>query len=81
MTNFLICENPTCRFIVNLRDGAHVLERSNLVLDDCPECGHPWSSHCPFCGHPLEVIWRDKLPQCLKCGKQLQPVADAPPAP
>src|SRR5947209_3611195 len=53
MEYFLICTNPTCRFIVNLREGAQVLERSKLVLDECPECGHPWSSYCPFCARRL----------------------------
>ena len=32
---FLICSNPKCRFVVNLREGAQVLERSKLVIDEC----------------------------------------------
>jgi len=79
MEYFLICTNPTCRFIVNLREGAQVLERSKLVLDECPECGHPWSSYCPFCARPLEVIRRGDLSQCLRCGRELRPAANVDP--
>jgi hypothetical protein len=67
MECFLICTNPRCRFIVNLREGAQVLERSKLVIDECPECGHPWSSHCPYCGRPLEATQRGDFYHCLNC--------------
>jgi len=53
MECFLICTNAKCRMIVDLGEGGQVLERSKLVIDECPECGHPWSSQCPFCGCPL----------------------------
>jgi hypothetical protein len=70
---FLICTNAKCRFIVNLREGARVLRRSQLIIDECPECGHPWSSSCPFCGRPLEAIQQDDLSLCSRCGRELQP--------
>ena len=73
MEYFLICTNAKCRFIVNLREGARVLRRSKLVIDECPECGHRWSSCCPFCGRPLETIRRGNLCRCLRCGKELRP--------
>jgi hypothetical protein len=38
MEHFLICRNPRCRYIVNLREGAQALERS---IDECPKCGYP----------------------------------------
>jgi predicted amidophosphoribosyltransferase len=79
MEYFLICTNTKCRFIVNLREGAQVLERSKLVIDECPECGHPWSSCCPFCGRPLEAIRRGNLSHCLHCGRELRPDANADP--
>jgi DNA-directed RNA polymerase subunit RPC12/RpoP len=56
-----------------------VLERSKLVIKECPECGHPWSSDCPFCGRPLEAIKRGKLSRCLRCNRELQPDANADP--
>jgi hypothetical protein len=71
MEYFLICTNPRCRFIVNLREGAQVLERSKLVIDECPECGHPWSSYCPFCGRPLEATRRGDFYHCLNCKENL----------
>jgi hypothetical protein len=72
MESFLICTNPKCRYLINLRDGAQVLERSKLILDECPECGYQWSSHCPFCERPLRVIWRNKVPCCSDCGRTLK---------
>lgn len=73
MEYFLICTNPSCRFIVNLREGAQVLERSKLFIDECPECGHPWSSYCPFCGRPLEAAQRGNFYRCLSCSENLRP--------
>jgi ribosomal protein L37AE/L43A len=76
MEHFLICTNPRCRYIVDLREGAQVLERSNLIIAECPECGLPWSSLCPFCGRQFEAIRRGNLSYCSHCGKELAPVAD-----
>ena len=73
MECFLICANAACRYLVNLREGSQVLERSKLVLDECPECGHPWSSYCPFCGRPLQAIRRRKFLYCLHCKENLRP--------
>ncbi len=73
MEHFLICTNPMCRSIVNLRDGAQVLERSKIVIDECPECGSPWSSHCPSCARPLEIIEIGGRSFCLHCNGPLQP--------
>ena len=79
MEYFLICTNAECRFIVNLREGGQVLERSQLVVDECPECGRPWSSSCPFCGRPLEVIQWGNLSHCLRCGRDLRPDSNVHP--
>jgi len=77
LEHFLICANSSCRLIVNLREGGQVLERSKLVIDECPECGNPWSSCCPFCDRPLEVVSRDNLSFCSHCNRPLQPEARA----
>lgn len=73
MEYFLICSNPLCRYLVNLREGAQVLERSKLVIDECPECGHKWSSGCPFCGHSLETDLSQTPPRCARCYRALVP--------
>jgi transcription elongation factor Elf1 len=80
MDSFLICTNPSCRFVVNLREGAQVLHRSELIIEECPECGHPWSSHCPFCGLPLEAIRGDDFSRCSNCNREFRPDANADPA-
>jgi hypothetical protein len=75
MESFLICTNPRCRNLINLREGAQVLERSKLIIDECPECGHPWSSYCPFCGLPLESTRQNDSSRCSHCHRDLR--ADA----
>ena len=75
MQSFLICENPKCLMVLDLREDGRVMPRSELILNECPECGSRWSSACPFCGKPLEVTWRAKFPHCSGCRKKLQPEA------
>jgi transcription elongation factor Elf1 len=72
MESFLICENPRCRMVLDLRENGHVLPRSEIVVHECPECGSPWSSTCPFCTKPLEVDWPDGLPHCSDCRQKFQ---------
>lgn len=72
MEDFLICSNPLCRHLMNLHEGEQVLERS-LVIDECPECGHLWSSCCPFCRHSLETDLRQTPPRCARCFRPLVP--------
>jgi ssDNA-binding Zn-finger/Zn-ribbon topoisomerase 1 len=71
LEHFLICTNPACRFIVDLREGAQTLERSKLVINECPECGNSWSSYCPFCDRSLEVVQRGNLFFCSRCSRSL----------
>ena len=42
MKKFLICENPKCRLVIDLREGGRVLKRSHLVLNECHERGQYW---------------------------------------
>ena len=73
MEHFLICTNPQCRYLVDLREGGQVLERSKLIITECPDCGHEWSSLCPFCGHPLETDLQEIPHRCKHCHRVLQP--------
>lgn len=73
MECFLICTNPKCRFVVDLREGSKVLERSEFVFDRCPECNHPWSSCCPFCTRLLEADPQEFPHFCKNCGRALRP--------
>jgi DNA-directed RNA polymerase subunit RPC12/RpoP len=61
--------------VLDLREDGRVMPRSELILNECPECGSRWSSACPFCGKTLEVTWRSKFAHCLNCGKKVQPKA------
>jgi hypothetical protein len=71
MGSFLICENPSCHMVLDLRENGNVLPRSEII-NACPECGSSWSNTCPFCSQPLEVAWQDSLPHCLSCRQKLR---------
>jgi hypothetical protein len=71
MEHFLICENPTCRFVVDLRIGGRAPANQPFILSQCPECGSNWSSTCPFSGRPLVVHWSAGLPHCACCSQKL----------
>jgi hypothetical protein len=71
MQSFLICENPSCHMVLDLRENGRVIPPSELIIGECPECGGRWSPACPFCGKPLEVAWRSGLPHCQNCHKKL----------
>jgi hypothetical protein len=73
MEHFLICENTACLFIIDLKQGGRLMSRSELVISQCPECGHRWSPSCPFCMQPLDITWNEKLPHCSRCLRKLQP--------
>jgi predicted RNA-binding Zn-ribbon protein involved in translation (DUF1610 family) len=77
METFLICENPKCRFVLDLGEKGRVASRRRAVLNDCPECGHQWSRTCPFCSHPLGVAWPNELPSCSSCHQKLKAEAEA----
>lgn len=68
----LICENPSCRFLIDLRENGKTMERSSLVIDFCPECGSGWSDRCPFCSEPLDAIFKER-PRCASCNKEFAP--------
>jgi hypothetical protein len=69
MQSFLICENPSCHMVLDLRENGRVMRPSGLIIEQCPECASRWSPDCPFCGKRLEVTGRAGLPHCLICHK------------
>jgi hypothetical protein len=73
MGRFLICTNPQCRYLVKLQTGTQVLKRSEIILDECPECGHPWTSSCPFCGRSLKCDLEQIPHRCEHCAQSLRP--------
>jgi hypothetical protein len=72
MVLFLICENPSCHMVLDLRENGHVLPPAEIIVNKCPECGSGWSPQCPFCNKPLEVDLRSGLPHCFRCNRKLQ---------
>src|SRR5260370_42130341 len=64
LESFLICSNPKCRYLVDLKEDTQVLDRASLIIEECPECGYPWSNSCPFCGRRLKATRRGNI-SCL----------------
>jgi hypothetical protein len=50
MTHFVICENATCHFVVDISNQERQATRRQSILSACPECGSNLSSTCPFSG-------------------------------
>ena len=48
MNRFLVCDNPSCRFLLDLRIDGMSIRRSHFVVAN-------WSSLCPSCGQLLAV--------------------------
>jgi len=71
MDHFLICENPGCRFVVDVCIEGKTPEHQPFILSACPECGSKWSSTCPFSGRALIVQWFHGLPRCACCSQKL----------
>jgi hypothetical protein len=69
---YLICENPSCRYLLSLRTGRKLLRPEELILNACPECQSKWSARCPFCLQSLAVVWF-KVPVCSHCSRRLGP--------
>jgi len=74
MERFLICKNPLCRLVIDLRTKENqVVQLSDLIISQCPDWGREWSSRCPFCLQGLDVTWRQSSPICSHCLKALKP--------
>jgi len=77
MENFLICGNPSCRFVLDLQELRKPLRPPKSLLNECPECGSQWSATCPFCKEPLSVIWHGHRAHCAQCHRQFHTPAAA----
>lgn len=74
IAKMLICENPACRFLIDLRELGQTVKRSSLIINFCPECNSAWSDSCPFCSKALDVTWKELRPRCAICNHALCPV-------
>jgi hypothetical protein len=76
MENFLICGNPSCRFVLDLQEVRTPLRSLQSLLSECPECGSQWSATCPFCAQSLSIIWHGHRAHCAQCHRRFHaPVA------
>ena len=77
MENFLVCGNPSCRFVLDLQGVRKPLRRSQSLFKECPECGSSWLAACPYCTEALGVTWRGHHAVCARCHRQFHAPAAA----
>ena len=70
MARFLICDNPKCRYLMDLRVNGRTLNGTQFIVKKCPECGGNWSKTCPSCGQPLAVKMHAGLPYPVCCERK-----------
>lgn len=77
MEHFLVCGNPSCRFVLDLEEVRNPHRVAESLFRECPECGSQWSATCPFCAEPLRVMWRGHHAVCAHCQRQFHTPAAA----
>jgi hypothetical protein len=72
MERFIICKNPLCCLVVDLRtQDNRILKISELIVDQCPECAGEWLSHCPFCSKDLDITLARGFPSVLALPRRI----------
>jgi hypothetical protein len=70
MENYLLCSNPSCRFVLDLQELPKSSRPPVGFLEECPECGSQWASTCPFCLQPLSIVWHGHVAHCAGCHRK-----------
>jgi two-component system response regulator HydG len=68
VVSYLICLNAQCRNLFEIQDA----REGYYHLRNCQKCGHIMKPECPFCQHLLKVAWKNKIPHCSHCGRELK---------
>jgi hypothetical protein len=71
MNHYLVCDNPSCRFVLDIRVDGKRLASPRFILGKCPQCGGKWSANGPLPRHALGAQWMNKLPHCSCCSGKL----------
>jgi len=71
MNHYLVCENPNCRFVLDIRVDGKRLASRRFILSKCPQCGGKWSATSPLPRHALGALWMNRLPHCSCCSRKL----------
>jgi hypothetical protein len=77
MDNYLICANPSCRFVLDRRLNGRSPARPQPILKKCPACRSGWSFTCPFCSQALAIKFVHGLVHSACCGRRLRVQAEA----
>jgi hypothetical protein len=70
MERFLVCNNPSCHFVLDRRVNGKSLDGAQLILKKCPACGGDWSATCPSCAQSLAVKVVAGLPHSVCCDRK-----------
>jgi len=71
MNHYLVCDNPSCRFVLDVRVDGKRLGYGRSILSKCPQCGGNWSPNGPMPRRALGERWMDRLPHCSCCSGKL----------
>ncbi len=81
MNHFLLCNNATCGFVLDVRIDGSALPQNWLLLQRFPQCGSNWSNNKPVSARALSPSRRAKLPFCPCCQRASRGKAHIPSAP
>jgi hypothetical protein len=72
MNHYLVCRNPECGFVFDIRINGRANGNGSLLLESCPHCGSEWISSRPVSGQALGLDRLRKLPPCSCCKVHLR---------
>ncbi len=81
MNHFLLCNNATCGFVLDVRIDGIPSPRNWLLFHRCPQCGSNWSTNKPVSARALSPSRRAKLPFCPCCQRTARAKAHISSAP
>ena len=81
MNHFLLCNNSTCGFLLDVRIDGSPFPSNWLLLHHCPECGSDWSSNKLVSSRALTPSRRAKVPFCPCCQRSWRAKAHLSSAP
>ena len=70
MQRYSICNNPSCRFVLDRHVNGQSTDDAQLILKKCPDCGGTWSTSCPSCAQTLSVRLLDGLLHTVCCDRK-----------
>jgi len=72
MNHYLVCSNPTCHFVLDVRLHGTRSANQSFLPAHCPHCNSAWSSKRPL---PFRALGGHRVPRCHCCNTTAQTIA------